>query len=327
MKLLKEMIVLSLLLGGFFVSGALAEETKETQTRVPQPSEKMKSKPLLTPVSSEDAKTDEKSKPAPSEGDKADEKPKAATPEVKKGKKHKSVASKAKEKPKPVASKAKETKSPATPKDTKASEATTPTPSGHKGWFVGVRAAYVPSAVLEIGYEFNETFKLRLLGTGGRYHQTYSVDNQHYNHMRFSPRKIGLMGDWHPWKNGLRLTGGIAYNGDRINAAHTVTGTLLGQPASVYGTITVNYKYRRYIAPYIGIGYDTGSLGDTGISLSADAGFWIQGKVRPSVNFTGTGQNTAAVIDSVKLHTATLLNKHKLIRNVPMVSLGMRYLF
>ena len=197
----------------------------------------------------------------------------------------------------------------------------------HKGWFVGVRAAYVPAIVLEIGYEFNRTFKVRLFGEGGRYFRTFSVDNQRYNHIRFKPQKVGFMADWHPWKNGLRVTGGVAYNGDRINLTHAVTGTLLGLPASVYGTITANYKYRRWLAPYLGIGYDTGSLGGTGISLSADAGFWIQGKVRSSVSLTGTGQNTVSVIDNTKSHAAYLLNKHKLNRNIPMVSVGIRYLF
>jgi len=203
----------------------------------------------------------------------------------------------------------------------------TPVPSkGHQGWFVGIRGAYVPSAILEVGYEFNSTFKLRLLGQWGRYYQSHSVDGQTYNHIRFQPGKVGLMADWHPWKNGFRLSGGIAYNADRIRLNHTVTNTLLGQPASVFGTIGAKYRFR-VTAPYLGLGYDTGSLGDSGISLSADAGFWFQGRVRSSFILSGTGQTTPAMIELTKAHLENLLNKHKLIRTMPMASLGIRYLF
>jgi hypothetical protein len=201
----------------------------------------------------------------------------------------------------------------------------TPPPSGHQGWFVGIRGAYVPSGILEVGYEFNNTFKLRLLGQAGRYYQSYSVDGQTYNHIQFQPRKVAIMADWHPWKNGFRLSGGLAYNADRIRLNHTVSSTLLGQPASIFGTIAATYKFR-VLAPYLGLGYDTGSLGDSGISLSADAGFWLQGRVRSSFSLSGPGQNNINIINLTKAHLENLLNKHKLIRNMPMVSIGIRYL-
>jgi hypothetical protein len=230
-----------------------------------------------------------------------------------------------KEKPKPIAtspSKSEET----APKTIETGAPAAPSPNS--GWFVGVRGAYVPGVIGEIGYQFNKTFKLRLIGAGFiRSHKSFSVDGQTYNKVRIKPLKVGLMADWHLWKNGFRLTGGIAYNGDRIRLNQTITGTLLGQPANVYGTITANYKYRWAIVPYLGLGYDSGSLGDTGISLSADAGFWFQGKVRSSFKFTGTGQNSDTVINSVKLHTEYLINKNKMMRTVPMVSLGIRYMF
>ncbi len=249
------------------------------------------------------------------------EKPKTAGKQVKLAKKHKPPVAPTKEKPKPIAA-------PSQPKEAAPQAVAPATPTPNRGWFVGVRGAYVPGVIGEIGYQFNSTFKLRFIGAGFiRSFKTFSVDGQTYNKIRVKPLKIGLMADWHLWKNGFRLTGGVAYNGDRIRLNHTVTGTLLGQPADVYGTITANYKYRWAVVPYLGLGYDSGSLGDTGIRLSADAGFWFQGKVRPRVNFTGTGQNSDTIINTVKLHTANLINKNKLMRTAPMVSLGIRYMF
>jgi hypothetical protein len=206
-------------------------------------------------------------------------------------------------------------------------EATRSPIAGHKGWFLGIRGAYVRSGILELGYEFNDTFKLRLLGQIGHYNRTYTRDGQRYDRVRIKPQKVGLMIDWHLWKNGLRLSGGLGYNFDRIHLSQAIVGTLLGQPANVYGTISAKYKYRRALAPYLGIGYDTGSLGNSGISISADAGLWFQGKVVSRVNLTGMGQNNATVLETAKVHTMNLINKNKSLKNVPMVSLGIRYLF
>ena len=275
----------------FFTTGTLSEDANKSQTLVSQPQEEMNEKRAFTPIPTETPKPEEKTDPTPAEELKGEDKSKDSASEVKKQKKHNPVShkhkTKAKEKHKREAPKAKE--APTALKDTKAEPVRSS--SGHKGWFVGLRGAYVPAGILEIGYEFNATFQLRLLGEMGRYNRTYSVDGQRYDGIRIKPQKVGIMADWHPWKNGLRVSGGLGYNVDRIQLSHAVTGTLLGQPASVYGTITAKYKYRRAMAPYVGIGYDTGSLGDTGLSLSADAGFWFQGKVVPSVNLTGTGQS------------------------------------
>lgn len=314
-KLLKKMAVLSVLLGGFCVSEALSEETNETQVLMSRPLEETKSR-QSAPITTETPQPEEKIEPTPSQEVNSESKPKDAATAVHKKKKHKHVA-KAKKKPKPAVS----VTASAVSKDTKA-----PISRGHQGWFVGIRGSYVPSVIVEIGYEFNNTFKLRLIGQGGRYYQSYSFNNERFNRIQFQPRKVGVMADWHPWKNGFRLTGGIAYNADRIRLNHTVTNSISGLPASVYGTIAAKYKFRVNV-PYLGIGYDTGSLGETGISLSADAGFWFQGQVRSSFTLSGTGQTTPMVIENTRVYLNSLLNKHKLIRTTPMVSLGIRYLF
>lgn len=292
-------------------SGASSQETNRPQSSISKPSEDIKSQSSFTPVPLKEAK--------------AVEKPKLNPKNDKHKKKHKPHAGSPKEKPKPKTT-------PRTPKEAPSSAppkvSESAAQSATSGWFLGVRGAYVPGVIGELGYQFNTTFKLRLIGAGFvQYFKTFSVDNQVYNKVRIKPLKIGLMADWHLWKNGFRLTGGIAYNGDRIRLNHTITGTLFGQPANVYGNVTARYQYRWAVVPYLGLGYDTGSLGGSGISLSADAGFWFQGKVRSSVNFTGTGQGNDMIINNLKLHTANLINKNKLMRTVPMVSLGIRYMF
>jgi hypothetical protein len=307
--------VLSFLLCGVLAYEVSAENssqiTSEPQPALPKSSAEVRPQPSVMPAPTEEIKA------APAEQIKTDEKPKAVTKQVQHKKKHKPRGAPAIEKTKPLAV---ETKAPET--------AAASTLSPNSGWFLGVRGSYVPGVIGELGYQFNATFKLRLIGAGFiRSYKSFSVDGQNYNKVRLKPLKVGLMADWHLWKNGFRLTGGIAYNRDRIHLNRMVTGTLLGQPAAVYGNIAANLRYRWAIAPYLGLGYDTGSLGNSGLSLSADAGFWFQGKVRSRVSLTGTGQNNDTVINSAKAHTENLINKNKMMRTVPMVSVGIRYMF
>ncbi|MGV8948859.1 MAG: hypothetical protein ACOH2E_05790 [Candidatus Paracaedibacter sp.] len=307
--------VLSFLLCGVLAYEVSAENssqiTSEPHPSLPKSSAEVRPQPSGTPAPTEEIKA------APAEQIKTDEKPKAVTKQVQHKKKHKPRGAPAIEKTKPLAV---ETKAPET--------AAASTLSPNSGWFLGVRGSYVPGVIGELGYQFNATFKLRLIGAGFiRSYKSFSVDGQNYNKVRLKPLKVGLMADWHLWKNGFRLTGGIAYNRDRIHLNRMVTGTLLGQPAAVYGNIAANLRYRWAIAPYLGLGYDTGSLGNSGLSLSADAGFWFQGKVRSRVSLTGTGQNNDTVINSAKAHTENLINKNKMMRTVPMVSVGIRYMF
>lgn len=199
--------------------------------------------------------------------------------------------------------------------------------SPNSGWFVGVRGAYIPSLMAEVGYQFNQTFKLRFFGSGVlHYAQSLSIDGQAYNSVRFKPMKYGIMADWYLWKNDFRVTAGFAYNGDKMRVDHQVTGTLLGEPASSYGTITANYNYRRACAPYLGIGYDV-ALGGSAVSLSADAGVWFQGKVRSDVELTGPGKYSSVVKEKAKDHTQRLINQDSWLKTVPMVSIGLRYIF
>lgn len=311
----------------FLLCGVLAYEvsaeassqiTSEPQPSLSKPSAEMRSQTAVTPALPEEVKT------IPSEQIKTDGKPKAVTQH----KKHKPRGAPAKGKAKPNVAKIKTTESaPLTPPNATqtATAAASPVTSG---WFLGVRGSYIPGVIGELGYQFNRTFKLRLIGAGFiRSHKSFSIDGQNYNKVRIKPLKVGLMADWHLWKNGLRLTGGIAYNGDRIHLNRMVTGTLFGQPAAVYGNIAANLRYRWAIVPYLGVGYDTGSLGNSGLSLSVDVGFWFQGKVRSRVNLTGTGQNNDTIMNSAKTHTENLINKNKMMRTVPMVSLGIRYMF
>ena len=316
--------VLCLHLNIIFTTEVFGQDMSETKTLVYAVPQQQITKALEKSIPVKNEKPKEEANLVPGEKAKEKEKPKTSSP----GQQDQTLISvDDKKQNDPIAK-----NTPEVPKTLEKSvmgsiQTTSSAAAGHKGWFAGMRGAYVRSGILEVGYEFNDTFKLRLLGQIGRYNRSYTRDGQRYDRVRIKPQKVGFMIDWHLWKNGLRLSGGLGYNFDRIQLSQEIVGTLLGQPASVYGTLTAKYKYRRALAPYLGIGYDTGSLGNSGISISADAGFWFQGKVVSRVYLTGTGQNNTTVLETAKVHTMNLINKNKSLKNVPMASLGIRYLF
>ena len=90
---------------------------------------------------------------------------------------------------------------------------------------------------------------------------------------------IGLVGDYHPFGGGLRLSGGLFYNlMDASLSANPSSPVSIGGVsylADQIGTISVDVDYRNF-APYLGVGYG-GPIGrDRGLQFFADVGvLWV----------------------------------------------------
>jgi hypothetical protein len=98
--------------------------------------------------------------------------------------------------------------------------------------------------------------------------------------------------DWHPMKDSaFRLTGGLAYNGNRINvhARSNASGTYTIQGhtynAVDAGTVDGEVSFRK-TAPYLGIGWGNAAK-QTGWNFSADLGVLMQGS--PTTTLTNRG--------------------------------------
>jgi hypothetical protein len=184
---------------------------------------------------------------------------------------------------------------------------------------------------LEALYTLNETFRLRLVG-GGFYHyfNTLYFNNQSYDNVRLNLKNGGLMADWHIFKGGIRVSGGIFINKNELQLSKAGTALPNAVPAFIRNTTTIvsKFKYRWY-APYLGMGYDTPILGNSGISFSADMGFMFQGKARATTHFEGpnAGLLPQNVLDGARHESEGVINSHKWLRTIPIITFGIRYNF
>lgn len=180
------------------------------------------------------------------------------------------------------------------------------------------------------GYKVNNLFKVRAVGNYFKLNKTINDDDLTYKG-KLRMFTIGALGDWHCLGNGFRVTGGLMYNGNQLNlnvtpsSSHSYNGVTY-TPQQI-GTVKGTLKFRR-VAPYLGIGFDSGHESNSGFSFNADLGVLFQGNVRGKINsISGLAANDATTIENVKNDVVKAANKKKIIKYLPVISIGISYKF
>lgn len=137
----------------------------------------------------------------------------------------------------------------------------------------------------------------------------------------FRLRSFDALLDYFPVRGSFRLTGGLVYNGNKLDGrGQPSTGATFDIGGSVYtaaqvGSVNGSVEFRK-IAPYLGIGWGNAAGQDKGWALSADLGVLLQGTPRTSVMVSrctaselicsrlaeDLAAESAAVEDEVKRH-------------------------
>jgi hypothetical protein len=208
-----------------------------------------------------------------------------------------------------------------------------------KKWGVGVRAQASTLGLfgVDAGYMFSDRFHARLgFDVGGfGYNTTNSGVDYDAN---ASLSNIHLLGDYFPFGSGLRLTGGLIFQNNRLtgNAKTSSNGTVTldGQTYSLgaagqVSNIAAEASYGSGVAPYLGIGYGTPI--SPGLSFNAELGFMFPGS--PSVRLTPTvsplvPQATAdQIIQQTRQQEATTNRDIAGFTVYPVLSIGLSYAF
>ena len=100
-------------------------------------------------------------------------------------------------------------------------------------------------------------------------------------------QSIGLVGDWHPLDSGFRVTGGAFLNNNKVSATAVGRDLEIGG-RSYAGRIDMLLDFET-IAPYLGAGWTSDSIGKPGWSFSIDAGLLYQQAPRISASGTAGG--------------------------------------
>ncbi len=196
-------------------------------------------------------------------------------------------------------------------------------------WSVGMGISTLGVGA-DIAYKFNESFKVRGVVNYFQLSRKFSDDEMTIRaKMRFFT--AGILGDWHVLQNGFRVTGGLVYNGNRLNLNatpsrnFTINGRLYA-PAQI-GEAN-GYLNFRPIAPYLGIGYDSSHEKKTGFSFKADLGLLFQGNVRGKINqISGLAANNAQAVNDAKDEVVREANKNRWLKTYPVISFGLNYKF
>ena len=190
-------------------------------------------------------------------------------------------------------------------------------------------------AGLEVERSFTESIGVRIGVNYFPYDHTDTLDDIEYN-VDLKLMSLSALLDWHPFKGSFRISGGVLYNGNEIEAdAKPSVSYMIGDTtytASDVGTLKGKIDFND-IAPYLGLGWDTSFGKDNGFGFLFELGAIYQGS--PDVELSADG--TIASNPSHPLYQQFQSNLAKEEENMqsdvddykfyPVVSLGLSYRF
>lgn len=139
--------------------------------------------------------------------------------------------------------------------------------------------------------------------------------------------------DYHPFASGFRVSGGVVYNGNKIeanakpkNGSYTLNGR--AYPSALVGKLDGNIDFRK-AAPYLGIGWGN-AVQATGWGFGMDLGVTFQGS--PKTSLTNSGCTAPALVcaqlaSDVAAENAKLADEVKDFKLYPVVRVGVSYRF
>ena len=139
---------------------------------------------------------------------------------------------------------------------------------------------------LEVKYQFHEKFNGRVVFN--QYDKSYSKTssgNKYEGDLELS--SYGLIGDWHPFGNGFRLSAGLYSNSNEIKA-RTAGGQFTYQGNDYMGNANATVDFKS-TAPYLGLGWS--SQKERGFSFDFEVGTFFHGAPQLSARGSATHLN------------------------------------
>jgi hypothetical protein len=139
--------------------------------------------------------------------------------------------------------------------------------------------------------------------------------------------------DWFPAGGGFRVSGGVVYNGNKVDATarsnSTGSYTFNGRTytAADAGTVNGRIDFRK-MAPYLGIGWGNALAKDKGWGFSADLGVLFQGSPRTSMTSSGCSLPDCSQLQAdIAAENQKLKDEVNAFNAYPVVRIGVSYKF
>lgn len=146
-------------------------------------------------------------------------------------------------------------------------------------------------------------------------------------------KTVDALLDYHPFDGVFRITGGVVYNGNKIDArakpnggTYTVNGR--AYDASLVGDLSGKIDFRK-AAPYLGIGWGN-AVKAQGWSVGADLGVTFQGSPKTQLasnNCTAPALLCQQLASDVAVENADLAEEVKDFKLYPVIRVGISYRF
>jgi hypothetical protein len=164
------------------------------------------------------------------------------------------------------------------------------------------------------------------LGSRERTEREEGVDYQG----KLTYNRAGVFGDWFPFGNGFRFTGGITFNNMKLDLLAQGNGSTMtiGNRTFVSSSddrLNVKIEFPK-TTPFLGIGY--GHQLSSGWGFVFDLGASI-GKARVSETHSGTNLGNPAVVSQADIDAelAELRDGAGKVKAIPMIAIGFNYRF
>jgi len=171
-----------------------------------------------------------------------------------------------------------------------------------------------------IGYAKSVSEDWAVRGQYNQYKQTYTGNVGDFGaaavmNLDIDWNSFQALGDWYPGDGGFRVSGGVAFNNNKI----TLSGTGATVGTATNQTVSAEIKMSENPSPYLGVGYSTKPKFAKGFGFVFDAGIMFQD---PKVTIVSSASASETAAQRAKVEDAI-----KDLRNMPVVSVGLSYSF
>jgi hypothetical protein len=189
---------------------------------------------------------------------------------------------------------------------------------------------------LHLSTELQSNVNVRFGVNGGNYNYSTNTNNVNYD-LRMKLMSVEGLVDWFPTAGStFRVSGGLAYNGSKVNvtakptavSTFTVNGNTYSSTSA--GSINGDTNFRK-AAPHIGIGFGNALAGQPGTwSFQSDFGVLFPGSPNTTLNNAGCtafAALCAQLAKDVAAENLSLNDKMSKFKAYPVLRVGVGYKF
>jgi hypothetical protein len=184
-------------------------------------------------------------------------------------------------------------------------------------------------AGLELERSFSDLIGGRIIANYFTYNYSGTEDDIKYN-FDLILKSMGFLLDWHPFKGSFKISGGVIYSGNGLDAeARSATSYKIGDrtysPDQI-GKLTGEIELNDF-APYVGIGWDTSSGKEHALGFVFELGVVYQGAPDVDLSVTGPIANDITFQRDLAKEEGNLQDALNEFKFYPVVAIGISYRF